>query len=312
MSDYILQVRNLKKTFKNNIKAVQKISIDVEKGDVFGFLGPNGAGKSTTIRMILGLIKPDEGEVIIDGFNVFSNKFDALENVGALVEGPAFYSYLTAYENLEIFAKYSGGVSKCKIDEVLNIVGLSRRSGEKVENFSMGMKQRLGIAQSLLNNPKLIILDEPTNGLDPYGVQEIRNLINRLSKEENITILISSHILTEIEQICNKVLIINKGKVITTGLVSELLNSKKNIYEVFSPSPDKIIDIILENKDLSVISTDPIRFKFKSGKPEEILICLVEKGAKITAFYPYKPSLEDFFFEMTRGEEDELRENRAV
>ena len=313
MGENILQIRSLEKTFKkNNIKAVQGVSLDVEKGDVFGFLGPNGAGKSTTIRMILGLIKPDKGEIAIDGFNVHLDRFDALERVGALVEGPAFYNYLTAYENLEIFAKYSGETSKDKINEVLKIVGLSRRSTEKVENFSMGMKQRLGIAQSLLNEPRLIILDEPTNGLDPYGVQEIRNLINRLSNEEDITIFISSHILTEIEQICNKVAIINKGKIITTGLVSELLNSNKNIYEIVSSSPDNLIEIIAENNDLSLISTDPIRIRIINDNSEEILIYLVEKGAKISAFFPYKPSLEDFFFEMTRGEEDELCENRAI
>ena len=308
MSKGMLRITNLHKTFKGNIKAVQGISVEVEKGDVFGFLGPNGAGKSTTIRMVLGLIKPDEGEVFIDGVDLSSNKLKALERVGALVEGPAFYNYLSAYENLEIFATYSGGVPKGRIEEVLNMVGLSGQSTKKVTNYSMGMKQRLGIAQALLNKPKLIILDEPTNGLDPYGVQEMRDLVKSLSKE-NITVFISSHILSEIEQICNKVLIINKGKTVAKGLVNELLNPQKNIYELSSPYPDKLIKIITRKRELAVVSTEPIRLAISSGKPEEILESLIKEGAVIRSYFPYKPSLEDFFFKMTGGGKDDLYEN---
>lgn len=308
----ILQIENLHKTFKNKIKAVQGISLEIEKGDVFGFLGPNGAGKSTTIRMILGLIKPDQGTVIIDGNQLSSNRFKALKKVGALVEGPAFYDYLTAYENLRIFAAYSQGISKDKIDQVLKVVGLSQRSNDKVKNYSMGMKQRLGIAQALLNDPKVIILDEPTNGLDPYGVQEIRHLISRLSQEENITVFVSSHILTEIEQISNKVAIINKGKIITTGLVNELLNPDKSVYEITGPDLRQLKHIIDTTQGISIIKADRLRFKIEQGKPEELLTSLVQKGARISSFFPYKPSLEEFFFDMTRGEKDEVLENRAI
>ncbi len=308
----ILQIENLHKTFKNKIKAVQGISLEIEKGDVFGFLGPNGAGKSTTIRMILGLIRPDQGKVIIDGNQLSSNRFKALRKVGALVEGPAFYDYLTAYENLRIFAAYSQGISKDKIDQVLKVVGLSQRSNDKVKNYSMGMKQRLGIAQALLNDPKLIILDEPTNGLDPYGVQEVRHLISRLSQEENITVFVSSHILTEIEQISNKVAIINKGKIITTGLVKELLNPDESVYEITGPDLRQLKQIIDTTQGISIIKADRLRFKIEQGKPEELLTSLVKKGAKISSFFPYKPSLEGFFFDMTRGEKDEVLENRAI
>ena len=308
----ILQIENLHKTFKNKIKVVQGISLEIEKGDVFGFLGPNGAGKSTTIRMILGLIRPDQGKVIIDGNQLSSNRFKALKKVGALVEGPAFYDYLTAYENLRIFAAYSQGISKDKIDQVLKVVGLSQRSNDKVKNYSMGMKQRLGIAQALLNDPKVIILDEPTNGLDPYGVQEVRHLISRLSQEENITVFVSSHILTEIEQISNKVAIINKGKIITTGLVKELLNPDESVYEITGPDLSQLKQIIDTTQGISIIKADRLRFKIEQGKPEELLTSLVKKGAKISSFFPYKPSLEGFFFDMTRGEKDEVLENRAI
>lgn len=308
----ILQIENLHKTFKNKIKAVQGISLEIEKGDVFGFLGPNGAGKSTTIRMILGLIRPDQGKVIIDGNQLSSNRFKALRKVGALVEGPAFYDYLTAYENLRIFAAYSQGISKDRIYQVLKVVGLSQRSNDKVKNYSMGMKQRLGIAQALLNDPKVIILDEPTNGLDPYGVQEVRQLISRLSQEENITVFVSSHILTEIEQISNKVAIINKGKIITTGLVKELLNPDESVYEITGPDLSQLKQIIDTTQGISIIKAERLRFKIEQGKPEELLTSLVTKGAKISSFFPYKPSLEGFFFDMTRGEKDEVLENRAI
>lgn len=308
----ILEIKNLHKTFKNRVKAVQGISLDVDKGDVFGFLGPNGAGKSTTIRMILGLIEPDKGQVIIDGYNVASDRFKALKKVGALIEGPAFYEYLTAYENLKIFAQYSPGVSEDKIDDVLEIVGLIERSREKVKGYSMGMKQRLGIAQALLNDPCLIILDEPTNGLDPYGVKGIRNLINTLSLERDTTIFISSHILTEIEQISNKVAIISRGKLLSIGLVESLLNPDQSIYEITGPDLNSLLEIVKKNKDLTIMKIEPLRIKIEKGKSEDILSFLVSQGAKVSSFYPYQPTLEEFFFSMTGEGNDELHKNRMV
>lgn len=307
-----MRVENLYKTFQKKIKAVQGVTFEVEEGDVFGFLGPNGAGKTTTIRMILGLIRPDSGEVYIDNYSIRKERFAALKKVGALVEGPAFYGYLSARDNLKIFAEYSGDISISRIDEVLEIVGLTKRAKDKVNGYSLGMRQRLGIAQALLNNPRLLILDEPTNGLDPYGVQEVRNLIKRLSCDEKITIFISSHILSEIEQICNKVAIINQGKLIVSGKVSELLNPEQRIYEITGPDLSNLKGLLKRMKNVVLISEEPLRFKINTVKPEDLLTSLVSSGAKVRAFYPYKPSLEEFFFNVTGGEKGEVCKDRAV
>ncbi|WP_278600713.1 ABC transporter ATP-binding protein [Clostridium tertium] len=193
MSQYIVKTENLIKKF-NNVNSVDKVNLKVREGEVYGFLGPNGAGKSTTIKMILGLIKPNSGEISVFGKSIKDNREEILKDIGALVESPSYYGHLTAYENLEILRRVLK-VSKNEIEEKLKLVNLWDAKNKKVREFSLGMKQRLGIAQALMGNPKLLILDEPTNGLDPAGIIEIRNLIKYLAKEKNITIIISSHIL---------------------------------------------------------------------------------------------------------------------
>jgi ABC-type multidrug transport system ATPase subunit len=208
MSEVILSIKSLSKSFGKR-KAVDNLSFDINEGEIFGFLGPNGAGKSTAIRLMLSLIKPDEGDIEIFNKSVKKKKNSALEGVGALVERPDFYEYLSAHRNLSLLATMDN-VSKKRIDEVLEIVGLADRREDKVKAYSQGMKQRLGIAQALLCDPKLLILDEPTNGLDPRGMKEVRDLIRKLS-QEGITILLSSHILHEVEQVCTTMAIINLG-----------------------------------------------------------------------------------------------------
>lgn len=220
----IIEVKNLVKHY-GNFKAVEEVSFDVYQGDVFGFLGPNGAGKSTTIRTILSLIKPTAGEIRLFGKELSKNRNYILSKIGCIVEKPDFYLYLSAQKNLEIFGRLSGAnITQNKIHQMLEFVGLKGREKDQVSGFSHGMKQRLGIAQTLLHNPELIILDEPTTGLDPQGIIDIRNLILQLRNDQNKTVVLSSHILSEIELIANRMVIINKGKTMVQGSVANLLN----------------------------------------------------------------------------------------
>jgi len=210
--EYIVQTENLSKSFGKE-QAVSNINLKIRKGEIYGFLGPNGAGKTTTIRMLLGLMKPSSGTIKIFQKDLTKERINILAKVGSLVENPSYYPHLTAYENLEALRKILG-VPKSRIDEVLEIVRLKDAADKKVKGFSLGMKQRLGIAASLLHNPELLILDEPTNGLDPSGIIEIRNLIKRLPEEYGMTIIISSHLLSEIDQMATQVGIVTKGKMI--------------------------------------------------------------------------------------------------
>ncbi len=229
MPNKIIEVKNLTKNY-GNFNAVNNISFDVYEGDVFGFLGPNGAGKSTTIRILLSLIQASSGSVKLFGKDIATNRNYILNKIGCIVEKPDFYKYLSAEKNIELCARISGvNVTNSKIHEMLEFVGLRGRERDKVSGFSHGMKQRLGFAQTLIHDPELIILDEPTTGLDPQGIIDIRNLILQLKTEKNKTVLLSSHILSEIELIANRMVIINKGTTIAEGGVQELLNAQELI-----------------------------------------------------------------------------------
>lgn len=238
ISNTLLQTHNLTKSFGGR-KIIDNLTLQVLKGDIYGFLGRNGQGKTTTIRLITGLIFPDSGDVIIDGYNLQNDFKKAISNIGAIVESPSFYSYLSGYDNLKLMANLVTGIKKDRIDEVLEIVRLSSRAKDKVKTYSLGMKQRLGIANALLCSPKLIILDEPTNGLDPQGMKEIKELIIQLASEKNITFFISSHLLHEVEQICNRVGIIDNGKLLREASMVELTQrspgkSLEDIYFEFT------------------------------------------------------------------------------
>jgi ABC-type multidrug transport system ATPase subunit len=230
----IIQVNNLSKKY-GDFQAVNDLSFTVNKGDVYGFLGQNGAGKSTTIRMLLTLIKPSHGRISIFGKELYSDRNHILKQVGAVIEKPDLYRYLSAYDNLSIFARMSGiKVTKRLLMQQLEMVNLQARAKDKVGTFSQGMKQRLGIAVALVHDPSLVILDEPTNGLDPQGIADMRNLITRLSREMDKTVLISSHLLSEIQLIANRMIIINKGEKIVEGIVDELLDPAHTIIDVES------------------------------------------------------------------------------
>ena len=234
MSDIMLEIQKLNKSYRKR-KIIDNLNMSVYKGDIYGFLGANGEGKTTTIRMITSLIKADSGDIIINGKSVINCKNEAIRNIGAMVEAPKFYENMSGYENLELMAKIMPGVSDLDIQNVLGLVGLKDRGRDKFKEYSMGMKQRLGIANALLGDPKLIILDEPSNGLDPYGMKEINNLIVSLAKRCDKTFIISSHLLHEMEGICNRIGILHSGKLCIEGEVRALINDNKveNLEELF-------------------------------------------------------------------------------
>jgi len=297
----IIEISSLTKRFKE-VQAVDDLNFTVQRGDVFGFLGPNGAGKSTTIRMILSLITPTAGEIKIFNKSLIENRKEILSNVGAIVEKPDFYLYLPAIKNLEILAKISGKeVSNNRIMELLDLVDLKDRANSKVKTYSHGMKQRLGIAQALLHNPELIILDEPTTGLDPQGMKEIRDLIIRLSKDEHKTIFLSSHILSEIEQVANRMIIINKGKKIVEGEVSHLLNfgKLKITIEVENiATAKKVLENTSWNNQIESISGNKININLESKDISSLNKYLVENDVLVNALIPVR-SLEDYFLSIT-------------
>lgn len=302
----IIEVRGLTKKF-GSLTAVDKLDLNVYQGDVFGFLGPNGAGKSTTIRMLLSLIKPTKGSIKIFGMNLKSNRKEILSRIGAIVEKPDFYLYLSAYKNLEILGKISEtDTSKKKIMEMLELVGLEKRARSKVKTFSHGMKQRLGLAQALLHDPDLIILDEPTTGLDPQGMKEIRDLILHLSRDRRKTIFLSSHILREVEIIASRMIIINKGKTQVEGKVAELLNGGKMEVKVEVDEPEDAIAAIKNSQWAENLKSSDRKNLFFSMEEEEVPKLnkyLVLKGITVRAFVPMH-SLEDYFLKITEGAEE--------
>ncbi|HMN25230.1 MAG TPA: ABC transporter ATP-binding protein [Ignavibacteriaceae bacterium] len=299
--DKIIEINSLSKNFKD-LRAVNNLNLSVFEGDVFGFLGPNGAGKSTTIRLLLSLIKPSEGSIKLFGKTLEKNRIEILKRIGAIVEKPDFYGYLSAYKNLEILGKISGKeISKNKIMEVLELVGLSKRYKSKVKTFSHGMKQRLGLGQALLHDPDLIILDEPTTGLDPQGMKEIRELILHLSKEKKKTIFLSSHILHEVELVANRMIIINKGTTKVEGLVNDLLNAKKLKVSFEVNDEEKTNNLLMQSgwKDkLEYNAKTVFMFSLENEEIAQLNKYLVENGIAVSAVVPTR-SLEDYFLKIT-------------
>ena len=303
-SEKIIEIKNLSKQFKE-VKAVDELSLSVYRGDIFGFLGPNGAGKSTTIRMLLSLIVPTEGEIRLFGKSLKKDRTSILKNIGAIVEKPDFYGYMSAYKNLEILGRLSQtDVSKKRIMELLEFVGLEKRYKSKVKTFSHGMKQRLGIAQALLHDPELIILDEPTTGLDPQGMKEIRELIIHLSKDEHKTILLSSHILSEVEIVATRMIILNKGKKVVEGSVAELLNRDELKVTVETENASDAERIVNESKwsdKLNSTANNKMVFTLRQNEISELNKYLVSKGINVNALIPTR-SLEGYFLDITDKE----------
>jgi ABC-type multidrug transport system ATPase subunit len=297
----IIEIKQLQKSYKNFI-AVNNLNLTVYKGDVYGFLGPNGAGKSTTIRMLLTLIYPSSGELKVFGKSLAENRNEILSKIGAIVEKPDFYGYLTAYKNLELLGKISGkNIRDSRIMEVLDLVGLKERSSSKVKTFSQGMKQRLGFAQAILHDPELIILDEPTNGLDPQGMKDMRNLILHLSHDLKKTIFISSHILNEVELIANRMIILNKGKAVVEGDVQTLLNSGVMKVTFQFENTAKANQTIAQSSWQSKLlesSENSLVFSLLANEIAPLNEFMVSKNMGVTSILPLR-SLEDYFLSLT-------------
>lgn len=299
----IISTSHLSKSF-NSFKAVTDVSFTVNKGDVFGFLGPNGAGKSTTIRCMLSLIRPDEGEIEIFGQKLSQHRSNILSRIGSIIEKPDFYKYLSAYQNLEIFSRISGkDSSKKEILEMIDFVGLTGREKDKVGGFSHGMKQRLGIAQTLLHDPELIILDEPTTGLDPQGIIDIRNLILQLRSEKNKTVLLSSHNLSEIEIISNRMVIINKGRSVVEGSVSDLLNSDElvvNMEVSDTVAAMKVAEESMRGVTINLTPDNQLLLGASKGEVARFNQLLNAKGISVYRIES-KRKLEDYFIKIVNG-----------
>jgi ABC-type multidrug transport system ATPase subunit len=296
----IIKVNNLSKQFKD-IHAVNDLSFTVEEGDVYGFLGQNGAGKSTSIRMLLTLIKPTAGNISIFGKDLSTNRHEILKQVGAVIEKPDLYKYLSAYDNLAIFAKLSGiKANKTLLMEQLKMVGLDERATSKVKTFSQGMKQRLGIAVALVHNPRLIILDEPTNGLDPQGIADMRNLILHLSREMGKTIVVSSHLLSEIELVANRMLIIHKGKKIVEGKAAELLDPSKSLVQVKTNNDVEAREKLQHTRWDSLLQNNNNHLQLKMNKEDvpQLIQELVSQQIQVLSVNPMH-SLEDYFLSLT-------------
>jgi ABC-2 type transport system ATP-binding protein len=299
ISNTVIRTFDLTKRFKNLV-AVDEINFTVHKGEVFGFLGPNGAGKTTTIAMLLGLVRPTTGSAEVLGHDIRRDLSQALTRVGAIVETPAFYPYMSGIDNLCMFARIDGGDSEEQIPEIMERVGLKSRGKDKVGTYSLGMRQRLGLAAALLGNPELLILDEPTNGLDPAGMQEMRLLIRTLADEFGKTIFLSSHLLHEVEQVCDRVLILNKGKVIAQGGVSELL-SQAHMVEMRIDSAHEAAKVLLtldwvdsvdQNEDILQVQASPDRVP-------ELLATLASHHHFPFEVRPVTSSLESVFLKLT-------------
>ena len=295
----IIEVNHLSKKF-NNTYAVNDLSFTVNEGDIYGFLGQNGAGKSTTIRMLLTLIKPTNGEINLFGKKLSAHRSEILKQVGAVIEKPDLYKYLSAYDNLSIFAQMSGiKVTKQLLMQQLQMVGLEERARDIVKTFSQGMKQRLGIAVALVHNPALIILDEPTNGLDPQGIADMRNLILRLSREMGKTILISSHLLSEIELIANRMIVIHKGKKMVEGNVAALLDPAHTLIEIDTLDNTAAKQLLLQSKWATFLQ-NKIQLQLMMNKSDvpQLINDLVEMGVQILSVNS-SHSLENYFLSLT-------------
>jgi ABC-2 type transport system ATP-binding protein len=297
----IIRVSNLSKQYKE-IHAVNDISFTVQAGEVYGFLGQNGAGKSTTIRMLLTLVEPSAGSIEMFGMNLFTHRTEILRRVGAVIERPDLYKYLSAYENLSLFARMSGfNKTEKELLEQLQMVGLEQRAHSKVKTFSQGMKQRLGLAVALVHDPDLIVLDEPTNGLDPQGIADVRNLILHLSKHLGKTILVSSHLLSEIEMIADRMLIIDKGVKVAEGAVKDLFDPTRMLIEVEVINADSLLVSLSKTAWQQKVHShkkNNIVFELDKKQVPELTSALVSLGAEIVSLQP-RHSLEEYFLSLT-------------
>lgn len=296
----VVELKNVTKVIKGK-KIIDNLSFEIYEGEVFGFLGPNGAGKTTTIRMIVGLMGITSGEIVICGNNVQKNFEKALRQVGGIVENPELYKFLSGYQNLQQYARMVKGITKEKIDEVAQLVGLTERIHDKVKTYSLGMRQRLGIAQSLLHDPKVMILDEPTNGLDPAGIREVRDHLRMLTKEKGMAVIVSSHLLSEMEMMCDRIAIIQNGKLVDVQTVKDFVvqdQKQKYMIEINREDFALLNDTIQFNYQIT-IKESGIEVEIEKDNIPNLIQALVGKGVRIYEVKLLSKTLEERFLEIT-------------
>lgn len=300
MSEVTMSVKGLRKVIGKK-EIIKGIDFELKKGEVFGFLGPNGAGKTTTIRMLVGLIRPTSGTIHICGHNVATEFTEAMHHLGCIVENPELYPYLTGWENLKHFARMLTHIDDDRIEYVTQLVGLQERIHDKVKTYSLGMRQRLGIAQALLGKPKVLILDEPTNGLDPSGIRDMRKFIRFLAEEEGLSVLVSSHLLSEIQLMCDRVAIVSKGQIIHMETVESLLLQKERLIWRVTPFK-KGIEVLSGLTDFVKEEGESVITNYVEDEVGDWNRKLVEEGVTVKEMNRKLPTLEDLFLEMTGGE----------
>jgi ABC-2 type transport system ATP-binding protein len=285
------------------IVAVDHVDLTVEPGDVFGYLGPNGAGKTTSLRMMLGLIRPSAGSVRLFGRDPLADGAKALAGVAGFVEEPRFYPYLSGRKNLRLLADYDDGDSRTRIEEMLEVVELRDRAKDRVGGYSHGMRQRLGIAASLIRRPRLLLLDEPTTGLDPAGMRDMRELVRRLA-DEGITVLLSSHLLGEVEDLCNRVAIVRKGRIVYEGALKQLLATASAGYRMRTTEPERARVLCLSQPGIEEVTLDGAELAFKADEDAvaTLTIALGQARIGLTGLVPATASLEELFLGLTGGE----------
>lgn len=305
----VLELKNVSKTMGKR-KVVNNISFNVNEGEIFGFLGPNGAGKTTTIKMITGLLSIDEGEIKVSGKDVKKEFEKALENVGGIIENPEMYGYLSGKENLEIFAELHGKISKSRINEVVKLVKLENRINDKVKKYSLGMRQRLGVAQALLHKPKLLILDEPTNGLDPMGIKELRDTLRELAEKEGLAVLVSSHLLSEMELMCDRFGIIDLGKIIDIKSLKDIKDSEgtENLYQIDVENINESINIINSYYTNIKVKKSNEKLELTASRDEiaKIIKTLIDNGYLVYEVSIVAKSLEEEFIKVTKGSKGQI------
>ena len=300
----VLQINNLEKSFGRK-KIIDDISFDVKPGEVFGFLGPNGAGKTTTLKMIMGFLSIDSGDIIINGFNLKKDYEKAMSSLGGIVENPELYQDLSGKINLQMYARLHNNINKGRIEEVATMVGMQDRLNEKVKKYSLGMKQRIGLAQSLLHKPQLLILDEPTNGLDPAGIRELRDILKRLAYEDNVAVVVSSHLLSEMQLLCDRAAIIHKGRILDVKTVAELtgISGSSTNYRILTNQIAQAIEILtpVYTENIKSNTNSSIDFVIEESKIPAVIRLLALKGIELYGISKLESSLEDAFLQVTGG-----------
>ncbi|MGG3926440.1 ABC transporter ATP-binding protein [Metabacillus fastidiosus] len=294
----LLTLENVKKTI-NGKEIIKGISFSVQEGEIFGFLGPNGAGKTTTIRMIVGLMSITDGDVIICGKSVNKEFSEAIQHVGAIVENPEMYKFLSGYQNLLQYARMHTGITKEKIDEIIDLVGLTERIHDKVKTYSLGMRQRLGLAQCLLHDPELLILDEPTNGLDPAGIREIRDHLRMLTREKGMSVIVSSHLLSEMEMMCDRIGIIQKGELIDVQEVNAFVEKGERLTYIFETGEIDATLLWLQEEYKAHITDTGFTIQCQRDHIPELVKRLIECNVAVFSIKPVSKTLEDRFLEIT-------------